>query len=568
MKSTESGTNCSTHAPPVVGLAKREERLVVSLDAFLHAWAEGEREGGREGVTSSATTAAAVARDDEQLYGAGGHRHPMLHASDGDAASKATVRVDATPLTSTSVCEYLATLPPRLPGPLPRSFRPNEMVPGVYLGSWSDVGTSMLELAQRLRDVSAGTHESLSYPACRSWQRLVLLVRACPLKGIGAPRLELHVTRRCDGKRRSRLPRGKVATAAAPARLLQQLSQRSPAMHSGQRPGATMTTVPTDEDVVVMHMSLSEVYERLCATVAKMSADPVLTAGLSCADVAPSREDKDSRHLGLSTGASSGTTSSSVSTIARWLCPDSPLSSPSRSASSARAAAAYVPSGCTPADRHVFVDAMQCMLLEEEANPADAAHRCCSTTELRYWRLVIPILDSPGTRIEHYIPMTNLIVHAALTLGEHPQGRMWLQGKQREVVRSNAPTNGGGALVDVNGEGDASGKVGTCTAEATVFPCVAVHCQAGKSRSVAFVAAFLMEEWMWWYRGCYPLDTAGAGTVTAEQSQQQRSRQGNIARRLVDTIYSHLRSRRLCIDINIGFDTQLWEMMSDFVRSL
>ncbi|KAG5485491.1 hypothetical protein LSCM1_07576 [Leishmania martiniquensis] len=540
----------------MVDFAEREERLFACLEAFLHAWADGEREMDRVEATSSATTAAAVAREDELLHNTSAHPRLVLHASGGDAASNATARVEAP---SAPSYNYLTHFPPHLPSPLPRSFRPNEIMPGIYLGSQSDVGTNMLELAQRLRTVSTCTREAVSYPACRLWQRLVLLVRACPLKGIVAPRLELHVARRCDGKRRSRLPRAKITPAAA-------------AMHSGQRPGAGMTAAPTDEDVVVIHMSLSEVYKRLCAMVAQMSVGAVLTAGLSRADVADSREGKVTHNFGSSTGASSSATSSGVSAIAKWLCPDSPLSSPSRSASPAREDAAYVPPGCTPADRHVFVNAMQCMLMEEVSAhiPAGAApkeeeaHRHNNTGELRYWRLTLPITDSPATRIQHCIPMTNLIMHAALTLGEKQQGRVWLRGGPREGVSSSAPPSEGRAVVAVDGEGSASGNVQTSTAEATLFPCVAVHCQAGKSRSVAFVAAFLMEEWMWWYRGCYPLLTAVAGAFTAEQSR----RQGGIARRLVDHILWHVRRRRLCIDMNVGFDTQLWGMMCGFLRSV
>ncbi|CAJ1018002.1 putative Dual specificity phosphatase, catalytic domain containing protein [Leishmania utingensis] len=582
MESTDASTNYNAHAASAFNLAEREERLVASLEAFLHAWAEGKRKDDRWHPVSSTTTAAMVAREDEQQQRAGSQPHLMLCASNGDAALHTTARMAATPSTSTSTMEYLATLPPCLPVPLPRSFRPNEMMPGVYLGSWSDIGINVLELARRLSDASTSTYESSLCPGSRSRQRLVLLVRACPLKGIVTPRLELRVTWRREGARRSRLSTGKAVPA--PARLLQQPSKRPLATHSGQRP---------DEDVVVSHMSLNEVYKRVCAVVATEAADPTVAAGVRRAEVMASRESEDYHHAGPRTGASSSAISSGVSTVARWLCPDSPLSSPSRSALPDRATAANVPSGCTPADWRVFVRAMQWVLTEEASvytpagaalkreevaeTAAEAAHCRCSgkaTAELRYWRLILPILDSPGTRMQHYTPMTTLIMHAALALEEHPQGRAWLQGQQRQVVRNNAPASDGRAVVV-----DIAGDVGRCeeksagAAEAIVFPCVAVHCQAGKSRSVAFVAAFLLHEWMWWYRGCYPLITAGTDTITAEQQQQQqqqqqRSRQSNIARRLVDTVLSHLRRRRLCIDINLGFDAQLWEMMGAFVRSL
>ncbi|CBZ32020.1 hypothetical protein, conserved [Leishmania donovani] len=591
MKPTDAGTDNNTHAASVFDWAEREMHLVVSLEAFLHAWAEGDRECGRAKAASSAATEAAVSREDERHHQAGAHPNPILCASGLDAASLATARIESAPSTSTLANEYLAALPPRLPAPPPRSFRPNEMMPGVYLGSWSDIGTDILELARRLRSVSTGTHESSSCTASRSSQRLVLLVRACPVKGVVAPRLELRVTRRHEGARRLRLSTEKVApvpsTKAAAAGGLQQPSQRPPAMHSRKLPGAATTAAPADEDVVVAQMSLSEVYKRVCAAVPTTKADPVSDASVICAEATASSKGENYYTSGSIAGASSSTTTSGVSTVARWLCPDSPLISPSRSASPASSTAADVPSGCTSADWHVFVRAMQGVLTEEASahTPAGAAlnneeiaetaeaerHPCsAATTELRYWRLTLPILDSPGTRLLHYTPMTSLIMRAALTLEEHPQGRAWLQGQQqrREVVNNNTPADGSHAMVDFASEGGACGEVGACATEARVFPCVAVHCQAGKSRSVTFVAAFLMQEWMWCYRGCYPPNTAGAGTRTAEQQKEQRGRQGSIARRLVDTVLSYLRRRRLCIGINLGFDTQLWEMMCGFVRSL
>ncbi|CAG9569670.1 conserved hypothetical protein [Leishmania major strain Friedlin] len=592
MKPTDAGTDNNTHAASVFDWAEREMRLVVSLEDFLHAWAEGDREGGRaKAASSSAAIEAAVAREDERQHHPGAHPNPILCASGLDAASLATARIASAPSTSTLANEYLAALPPRLPAPPPRSFRPNEMMPGVYLGSWSDIGTDILELARRLRSVSTGSHKSSLCTAPHSWQRLVLLVRACPVKGLVAPRLELRVTRRREGVRRLCPSTEKVSpapsTKAAAARLLQPPSQRPPAMHSRKRPGAATTAVPADEDVVVAHMSLSEVYKRVCAAVSTTTADTVSDASVICAEATASSKDEGYYHSGSITGASPSTTPSGVSRVARWLCPDSPLISPSRSASPASSTAADVPSGCTLADWHVFVRAMQGVLLEEApahtpagaalsneeiAETTEADHGPCSATvaELRYWRLTLPILDSPGTRLLHYTPMTSLIMRAALTLEENPQGRAWLQGQQqrRELVSNNAPAGSSHAMVDVASEGGACGEVGACGTEARVFPCAAVHCQAGKSRSVTFVAAFLMQEWMWWYRGCSPPNTAGAGTSTAEQQKEQRGRQGSIARRLVDTVLSYLRRRRLCIDINLGFDTQLWEMMCGFVRGL
>lgn len=594
MKSADAGTDGNTHAALTFDWTERERRLVVSLEAFLHAWAEGDREGGKAKAASSAATEAAVARrKDGPQHHAGAHPDPMPCAGGIDAASLATARIESPPSTSTLANEYLAALPPRLPAPPPRSFRPNEMMPGVYLGSWSDIGTNILELAQRLRRVSTDTGESSSCTASCSWQRLVLLVRACPVKGIVAPRLELRVTRRREGTRRLYLPTTKVTsaspttTAAAAAGLLQEPSQRPLALRGWQRHGAATTAAPTDEDVVVAQMSLSEVYECMRAAVPTTTAGPVSEAGVICAEGTASGKGEYYGHSGSITDASSSTTPSGVSRVARWLCPDSPLISPLRRASPASSTAADVPSRCTPADWHVFVRAMQGVLTEgasahtpagaasindERAETAEAEHRPSSptTTELRYWRLTLPILDSPETRILHYTPMTSLIMHAALTLEEHPQGRAWLQGQQqrREVVSNKTLANDGHAMLGVPRKGGACGKVGAGTTEARVFPSVAVHCQAGKSRSVTFVAAFLIQEWMWWYRGCHPPNTAGAGTSTVEQQKEQRRREGSIARRLVDTVLSYLRRRRLCIDINLGFDTQLWEMMCSFLRSL
>ncbi|GET86308.1 hypothetical protein, conserved [Leishmania tarentolae] len=577
MKPTNAGTDDNAHTASVFDLAELEKRLVVSLEAFLHAWAEGDR-GGTAREVSSVTTEAAAAREDEQPHHAGAHPNPMLCANGIDAALHATARIESAPSMSTLANAYLATLPPCLPTPLPRSFRPHEMMPGVYLGSWSDIGTDIHDLARRLRRVSTVTHESSSCIAFRSWQRLVLLVRALPVKGMVAPRLELRATRRRQGARRPRLstemlssaPSTKAAASGGP----QQPSQRSLAMHSRLRPGAATTAVPADEDLLVAQMSLSEVYQRICAVVATTTADPVCDASVSCVEGKASGKSDGHGPSGSISDASSRSTSSDVNTVAKWLCPHSPLTLPSRSVSATSSAAADVPSSGTPAVWYMFLRAMQDVLVGEASAhaPAVAAmdHAQIAEAELRYWCLTLPIQDSPGTRLLHYTPMTSLILHAALALQAHPMGCTWLQGQQqRKMAGNNAAVNDGRSLVGVFNESVvACGRASACATETRVFPCVVVHCQAGKSRSVTFVAAFLMQEWMWWYRGCYPLHTAGADTITEEQQKEQRRWQGSVARRLVDTVLSHLRRRRLCIDINLGFDTQLWEMMCSFVQSL
>jgi predicted extracellular nuclease len=61
---------------------------------------------------------------------------------------------------------------------------------------------------------------------------------------------------------------------------------------------------------------------------------------------------------------------------------------------------------------------------------------------------------------------------------------------------------------------------------------------------------------------------APAASTNAEPTELQRTRQTATSRRLVDVVMSHLRSRRLCVDVNLGFDAQLWAMTNSFVCSL
>ncbi|KAG5510560.1 hypothetical protein JKF63_06857 [Porcisia hertigi] len=456
------------------------------------------------------------------------------------------------------------------------------MIPGVYLGSWNDVGTDILKLARRISDASTGTHESPPSASSCSRQHLALLVRACPLKGCVAPRLELHVTRHRKRVRRSLLSTGETddslpAAASRIAHPPQQPSQKRFATLKVQRGGATRSLAPAEEDVVVSHMSLSDVHKLVWAA-----------AAAAAAAASPSATDPV-----LAPGA----TSSGISAVAKWLSPDSPPSSPLGSVSTSGRPAGDVPVGCTPADWQAFVGAIQCLLMEsvsahtrngpafeneDSVEGGEASNDCLSepakatAVGFHYWRLVLPILDSPGTRMQHYTPMTSLVMHAALTLDQHPQGRAWLQGQQRKAASSNTPANKARATANVAAEEGACGSVNVCAARseaataaaAAVYPCVAVHCQAGKSRSVTFVAAFLMHQWMWWCRGCHSLATADVRTTASKQELQRRNRDGSIARRLVDTVLSHLRRRRLCVDINLGFDTQLWEMMCSFLASL
>ncbi|KAK7197523.1 Dual specificity phosphatase, catalytic domain containing protein [Novymonas esmeraldas] len=530
--------------------AAQAERLVASLEDFLREWTQPETRGGRsEHISAVASTAA-------------------------------------------SACAYLQHLPPPLPAPLPRSFRPHEIVPGVYLGSWSDMGTDMIDLAQRLRAASTATAPPRL--ASHTPQRLVLLVRVCPLEGVAAPRLELRAATQPRGVVRRTHP--SVVRATAPLSggprqtglpVWQPPRRPSCAAPVADRPSITATTkttkaaAATSDDALLWHTSLDDLYTQVCAAAAGAAGVPHANGGA----------------------------------VARWLCPDPPLSS-SSPRPPRRATAAAVPPGCTTADPHVFVRAVQDILVATPptasadarggghgaaaaaaAAAAEAAVSPACPPSLLYWRLVLPVLDSPETCLYRLLPMTSLLLRAAVTLHQHPRGPAWLaQGQPPQQHTSNS-SSGGTDAGDADGATVADGAVAVGPGTPSLFPCAGVHCQAGKSRSVTVVAAFLLQEWMWWCRDQPTVPTAAAAAAPTttlpppsprspshssssaslspepqqqqqQQLQQQQRRQSGTARRLVDTVLAHIRRRRLCIDVNVGFDTQLWEMTGAFVRSV
>ncbi|KPA77548.1 hypothetical protein ABB37_06925 [Leptomonas pyrrhocoris] len=477
------------HGP---GDVNAEDDLVASLRAFLHTWTERQQH-------AVSTVTESVSPSDGR----------------GDSLS--------------------SNFPPPLRASLPRSFRPCEMVPAVYLGSWQDVGGDVAALIQRLQQATSCSEEVKRESPARlaAPQQMALLVRACPLSGVSGPQLELHVARpRKCGSRRT--PNG----LSAAGRRLTTMTKAAPSI---SRPAATTGEASVSvHDVEVTHLGLTDLYKRVCAALGSDSCSP------------------------------SSATSSPQNTLMQWLCPDGPPSM-------CRGA---IPPEFSPGEWDVCVGAVREVLLGDyaacmESVPATWRDVYC------YWRLVLPIFDAPSEPIQQYFAMTTLLLHAALSLSAHSNYSKWLGAERSE--ESNVGTT------PVNGEDVQGGRVAAAAAAAvTALPCVVVHCHAGKSRSVSFVAAFLLQEWMMCYRVAHAPSTVGTrstpagadgehannthsttvGGAASSILQVSKTPHSITARRLVDTVMAHLRSRRLCVDVNIGFDAQLHAMVHAFIDGL
>lgn len=462
--------------------------------------------------------------------------------------------------------DYFAHFPSPLPSPLPRSFRPCEMVPGVYLGSWQDVGTDVAALTQRLLQATAtttttvnpnksnnnnsiGGNESRQRSGIQAPQQMALLVRACPLPDVTKPQLELHVARaRRSGVRRSVVAapsKASTSTSIRPAPVGLARSAESTGGASSIS-GEKGLSIPV-HDIVVTRFRLTELYERVCAAAAE-------------------NENGNNNNYDKGDLSNLSHVASSAVSATQWLCPATPTAPVTRASSRSSGA---IPPSFSSAEWHLCIHAVQEILL---ADYTAATAACVPSTwqepVLRYWRLVLPVLDAPAVRIQQYFALTSLVLHAALTLSDHPKYETWAAAAS--AARTNDKTEHASSAEDdgvTHDESSVGGSGETKISSSTTLtePCVVVHCQAGKSRSVSFVAAFILQEWMLWYR-----TTEAKGSVVAKSSTEQVavSRQGTTARRLVDTVMSHLRARRLCIDVNVGFDAQLYAMVDTFVSGL
>jgi hypothetical protein len=398
-----------------------ENPLVASLLAFLHAWT----------VTSS---------------------HPQQMSP---APPWASAR------------DYLSPLPPPLSTPLPRSFRPCEMVPAVYLGSRQDVGTDAAALIQHLQQATtpnngsgrknASLNETSASTAAVSPapQRMVLVARACPLPGVTAPQLELRVARaRKRGSRRQTISCG---TAMGQSLIREVSSLRQTASMAADSPIAV-------HDVEVTHLSLTELYNRLCVALDSRSDSPTPSSFSSVA-TPPSR-----------------------ATLAQWLCPTTVDST------SSPWCRGVVPANISFEDWNTLVLAMQDVLLSDCTKCVDGGTPSSWRDVYGYWRLVLPILDSPTEVIQPYFAITTLLLHAALSLPSHPSYSRWICGGDMagEVDRVDAPPSTQNDETSAPGESVNTPGAESSARLAAAVPCVVVHCQAGKSRSVSFVAAFLL----------------------------------------------------------------------------
>lgn len=498
-----------------------------------------------------------------------------------------------------SPSDWLSCFPPPLVSPLPRSFRPCEMIPALYLGSWQDVGTDVAALAQRLRRATAvgnvadnksircshlgnlrqSTADVAAPAPTASTHRLVLLVRACPLPGVEAPQLELHIARaHKSGARRT-------TSSASPA--IQRATSTDAIVTAND--GGADSPAPPVYDVEVVRLSLADLHQRLCTAASRAASST--TAGT------PARTE-----------------------LARWLFPNMPAPSPSQPQESPPPASVYrgaVPAAFSRAEWHVWMCAAREILVDDCA--ACIAHVPPTWRDVcAYWRLVMPVLDTPTEPIQPYFAITTLLLHAALSLSACPCHLNRISGKAAAAGTESAPFKTAGdasmqtaekeaevvqsSFTATTGEREAARGGFSAAATTTSLPCAVVHCQAGKSRSVSFVAAFLLQEWMMWYRVTQGraapakashtqaeailtdnvsedkavIDLAqpvvyGAAAVSgviAAEEQTGKARQAATARRLVDTVMAHLRSRRLCVDVNVGFDAQLWAMVDSFLGTL
>lgn len=434
--------------------------------------------------------------------------------------------------TGTTQCSEAANIfsrfPPPLAAPLPRSFRPCEMLPGLYLGSAQDIGTDAAALISRLHH--ATTTNKNNAPAAAPPQHMTLLVRACPLHGVTEPQVELHVTR----GRRTGL-RGGPSTVST----RQRANSAATTVRVGKLSGAPSAEplVPV-HDVEVMTLTVAKLYERVCAVVGRT--------------VPPARSDAVAQWLSPAAGDTQQEQEQQQSSV--------PSSMKGRGA---------VPPDFSSADWAAFVFATQDVLLGDDCTEAmRSVPPFLGSDVQRYWRLVLPLLDLPSAAIQPHFAMTTLLIHAALSLHEHPRWAEWSARHHRgtdEKATGEAPA--GSCVADEVGNERVREDVSSTTP--TAMPCVVVHCLAGKSRSVSFVAAFILQEWMMWYRTTHPpSQVMSAESSSTAVTAATPVRHDATPRRLVDAVMAHLRSRRLCVSANLGFDGQLVSMMNAFVNTV
>lgn len=468
-------------------------------------------------------------------------------------------------------CTFLSRFPRPLDTPLPRSFRPCEMLPGLYLGSIDDIGTDASALIQRLAQATTG--------AAMAPQQMALLVRACPLPGVAEPQLELHVAR----ARKSGTRRGSACVGAAqrPTKVAAASSQR-PRGAAGVPGEQVLACV---HDVEVMQLSLTKLHAMVCAAVYDSSSADSLS-----------------------------------STMVEWLRPSIPASLLPTASALPTTCGGAPPLDFTSAGWDALVEATQEVLLDDYAQRTDNVPASWGEVYC-YWRLVLPILDRPSVAIQQYFSMTTLVIHAALSLSTHPKWGQWSSGgggvanapdgdaaqRCKEPIecgeeRRERDGKAAAAAATPTQEYSASAQVGlsasTMPTPRTV-PCVVVHCLAGKSRSVSFVTAFILQEWMMWYGTLRPSASPITASLPSTEApdadptaQQMSSAHGGVCKtdtaslfsshsnatrallsctkpgRLVDIVMTHLRSRRLCVGVNLGFDAQLLAMVKAFMSSL
>jgi len=339
---------------------------------------------------------------------------------------------------------YLArTMPPPLPKPLPRSFRPSEVVPGLYLGAANDVQDAG-EVVTRLRSATRGGG---GVP-----HALYLLVRACPSSGITAVRLERRGIRQVS----------KASTASqTPPRVVQR-------------------------DICLETFSLEQLWEAMGRDVSEAVVGSMAGTG----------------------------TPSQICSLQQF------LSTPY----------AYDVAASSASPTHP---------LERGASEENPPHRCTGVTST-YWRLVLPIRDSPEYNIAQHLPLTNVFLHAVMTLP--PLGGTSTAQQQRAG----------------SGEGDGvHTKGGPSTGPSQ--PCAVVHCMAGRSRSTTIVASYLLYVWashvMTSSEG---IDGVRPSSLAALSGQNRKT----LALKLIDALLSFIRTRRAYVEVNSGFYDQLAQFAS------
>lgn len=389
---------------------------------------------------------------------------------DGDAAflrllqdflhfwSTTTKTVDSRGETESLWRDYLARLTPPLTAPLPRSFRPSEVVPGLYLGAFRDI-QDIGELSHRLRTATqvcaTGSGGGPSVP-----HSLFLVIRACPLLGVESARLERRGIRR---------PR--------------------------------KAAVVSSKDICLETYSLQDVWDIIDC------GPSIETTVPTAAAVEKSGSDFQRR----------------VNSLQQF------LSTP------------YTPDAATLASA---------LSLSESNDLAPYPPPPRGDVDLIYWRLMLPIEDEPEYNIAQHIPLTNLFLHAVLTMSATSRsGLPPLQQSPEGSIRDNTvPTV----------SGDTQMRPSTGVSQ----PCAVVHCIAGKSRSTTIVAHYLLRVWVSWATAAVassssPLSGNPASIKALTLAATSKKDKVALAKRLADALLSFIRTRRMCIDVNPGFQEQL-----------